>query len=77
MFVHAKKFQATNACTSCGKCAVICPLNNIHLKNGTPVLGKKLAPTAWPASTAVPTQAIEYGNHNKNPPPLHLDPKSI
>ena len=40
MFVHAKKFQATNACTSCGKCAVICPLNNIHLKNGTPVWGK-------------------------------------
>lgn len=52
MFVHAKKFQATNACTSCGKCAVICPLNNIHLKNGTPVWGKT-APTAWPASTAV------------------------
>ena len=27
MFVHAKKFYATDACISCGKCAAVCPLN--------------------------------------------------
>ena len=75
MFVHAKKFQATNACTSCGKCAVICPLNNIHLKNGTPVWGKNCT-HCMACINRCPTQAIEYGNHTKTLP-RYTCPKSI
>ena len=75
MFVHAKKFQATNACTSCGKCAVICPLNNIRLTNGTPVWGKNCT-HCMACINRCPTQAIEYGNHTKTLP-RYTCPKSI
>ena len=75
MFVHAKKFQATSACTSCGKCVVICPLNNIRLTNGTPVWGKNCT-HCMACINRCPTQAIEYGNHTKTLP-RYTCPKSI
>ena len=52
-FVKADAFRATNASIGCGKCAELCPLNNIRLENGKPVWGKT-APTAWPASAIAP-----------------------
>ena len=39
-FVKADAFRATDACTGCGRCVELCPLNNVHLKNGKPVWGK-------------------------------------
>jgi len=41
IFVHAKKFYATNECISYGKCAKVCLLNNIHIEDGKPVWEKK------------------------------------
>lgn len=41
MFVKAKKFYATDACISCGKCAVNCLTHNIELKAGKPVWDDK------------------------------------
>jgi Pyruvate/2-oxoacid:ferredoxin oxidoreductase delta subunit len=32
-----KKFSVTDACTSCGTCAKVCPAGNIELVNGKPV----------------------------------------
>ena len=49
MFVHAKKFTATEACVSCGQCVQECPLKNIKLEAGHPVTAR----IAWPASAAV------------------------
>ena len=67
MFVHAKKFRATGACISCGKCANICPLNNIRLKNGFPVWGRSCT-HCMACINRCPSQAIEYGKHTQNLP---------
>ena len=32
MFVKAKDFYANDKCTTCGKCAKVCQLNNIEIK---------------------------------------------
>ena len=72
MFVHAKKFQATSACTSCGKCVVICPLNNKR----NPGLGKKLHPLhGLHKPLSKPSHRIR--KTHPNPPPLHLPQKHI
>lgn len=67
MFVHTKKFYATDLCTSCGKCAGVCPLNNIHLKNGKPLWGKSCT-HCMACICRCPSEAIEYGKHSKGQP---------
>ncbi|MDS0525279.1 EFR1 family ferrodoxin [Clostridium sp. SHJSY1] len=36
LFVNSRKFYITDNCVSCGKCAKVCPVNNITLKAGVP-----------------------------------------
>lgn len=67
MFVHAKKFYAADACISCGKCANVCPLNNIHLEAGKPVWGKSCT-HCMACICRCPSEAIEYGKHSKGMP---------
>lgn len=56
----AKDFFVTDACVGCGKCAKLCPLNNITIKDGKPVWGDRC--THCMACIAnCPTEAIEYG----------------
>ncbi len=73
--VHAKKFYATDACISCGKCAKVCPLNNVHLENGKPVWGKDCT-HCMACICRCPREAIEYGKHSRGLPrytcPKHL-----
>ncbi|MDU1856241.1 MAG: EFR1 family ferrodoxin, partial [Clostridium baratii] len=38
-FVKSKGFYSTNKCISCGKCAKLCPLNNISIVEGRPQWG--------------------------------------
>lgn len=64
MYVHAKKFYATDACISCGKCVSVCPLNNIHLENKKPMWGKSCT-HCMACICRCPTEAIEYGEHSK------------
>lgn len=64
LFVHAKKFYATDACISCGKCAKVCPLENIRLKDGKPVWGKNCT-HCMACICRCPSEAIEYGEHSK------------
>ena len=64
MFVHAKKFYAGETCISCGKCANVCPLNNIRLENGRPVWGKNCT-HCMACICRCPSGAIEYGTHSK------------
>lgn len=34
--IRAKPFYSTEACTGCGRCVELCPLNNIHLAERHP-----------------------------------------
>lgn len=67
MFVHAKKFYATDACISCGKCVNVCPLSNIRLKNGKPLWGKNCT-HCMGCICRCPSGAVEYGKHSKGMP---------
>jgi ferredoxin len=58
--VKAKPFYANEKCTSCGKCAKVCPLNNIEIKNGKPVW-KNNCTHCMACISYCPTYAIEYG----------------
>lgn len=64
LFVHAKKFYATDACVSCGKCVAVCPLNNIRLENKKPEWGKNCT-HCMACICRCPSEAIEYGEHSK------------
>ncbi len=67
IFVHAKKFYATDACISCNKCSNICPLNNIHIENGKPVWGNTCT-HCMACICNCPKEAIEYGKHSQGLP---------
>lgn len=58
--VRDKKFYATDACISCGRCETICPIHNISLKNGQPVWNGKCT-HCMACITGCPAEAIEYG----------------
>lgn len=64
VFVHAKKFYATDACISCAKCVNVCPLNNIRLEKGKPVWGENCT-HCMACICRCPSEAIEYGEHSK------------
>ena len=51
LFVTAKGYHTTSACIGCGKCAALCPLNNIRMEGKQS--GAMNAPSAWPAYAAV------------------------
>lgn len=63
MFVHAKKFYATDDCIACGKCANVCPLNNVRIENGKPVWGEHCT-HCMACICRCPKEAIEYGKHS-------------
>lgn len=65
--IHAKKFYATDACISCGKCQKDCPLNNINMANGKPTWGKNCT-HCMACICGCPAEAIEYGSHSKGLP---------
>ncbi|MCW4028973.1 MAG: EFR1 family ferrodoxin [Candidatus Bathyarchaeota archaeon] len=60
-----KKFNATDACVSCGLCSQICPVQNIKLEDHRPVwqhhCERCLACIQW-----CPTEAIQYGTKTAN-----------
>lgn len=64
LIVHAKKFYATEACVSCGKCEAVCPLGNIRLENGRPVWGNRCT-HCMACICRCPKEAIEYGRHSR------------
>ncbi len=63
-YIGARKFYATDACISCGKCVKDCMLNNIRLSDGKPKWGKDCT-HCMACICGCPTEAIEYGKSTK------------
>ncbi len=63
-YVGAKRFYATDACISCGRCVENCMLNNITLQDGKPVWGKACT-HCMACICQCSVQAIEYGKNTK------------
>ncbi len=63
-YIGAKKFFATDACVSCGRCVENCMLNNISLQGGRPGWGKNCT-HCMACICKCPANAIEYGKHTK------------
>lgn len=59
-FVSADKFYATDKCVTCGKCAEVCLINNIVLKEGKPMWFTRCT-HCMACINGCPVQAIEYG----------------
>ncbi len=60
MYVKSSSFYANDKCVNCSKCAKVCPLNNIEIKNGKPVWDKNCT-HCMACISYCPTCAIEYG----------------
>ena len=60
VFVHAKKFYATDDCISCGKCVNVCPLNNVRIENGKPVWGDHCTPVSYTHLDVYKRQALVF-----------------
>ncbi|MBQ3077757.1 MAG: EFR1 family ferrodoxin [Clostridia bacterium] len=56
----ARDFYTTEACVGCGKCARLCPLNNITMKDKKPVWGDRCT-HCMACIGNCPTRGIEYG----------------
>lgn len=70
--VKAKPFYAGDACTGCGRCASLCPLNNITLAGGKPVWGSSCT-HCMACICYCPTEAIEYGRRSLGKPRYNLE----
>lgn len=62
--IKAKPFYVTEKCIGCGKCASLCPLNNITLKDDKPIWSNNCT-HCMSCICYCPKQAIEYGNNAK------------
>ena len=71
-FVKADAFTAGEACAGCGQCAARCPLNNVTLREGRPVWGKRCT-HCMACLCYCPAKTIEYGTKSRNKPRYHFE----
>lgn len=70
LFVRAKAFKATDSCIGCGKCAALCPLNNITMRDKKPVWGSNCT-HCTACINLCPKDAVEYGKKTRGKPRYH------
>lgn len=58
--IFPSKWQYSNSCISCGKCASACPIKNIEMKNGHPVWNSRCC-SCLGCYHICPVHAVEYG----------------
>lgn len=66
-FIKADSFTVNGDCVSCGKCAKVCPLNNITIQEGIPVWADTCT-HCMACINLCPKQAIEYGKWSVGKP---------
>ena len=57
-----KGFWVQNTCVACGKCARLCPLNVIEMRQGKPMWKEKQCAHCMSCIQNCPVEAIEYKN---------------
>ena len=67
LFVKSNAFYSKSSCISCGKCASVCPLNNITLQDGKPIWGNNCT-HCMSCISYCPKKAIEYGTKSIGKP---------
>ena len=72
LVVKDRAFAAGAACTGCGRCAQLCPTNNIVLRSGKPVWGGNCT-HCMACISYCPTEAIEYGKKSVGKPRYRLE----
>ena len=72
MFVKDTAFRTTDACTGCGQCVRLCPLNNIKITDSRPVWNGNCT-HCMACISYCPVEAIEYGKKSVGKPRYHCD----
>lgn len=72
LVVKDRAFAVGAACTGCGRCAQLCPTNNIVLRSGKPVWGGNCT-HCMACISYCPTEAIEYGKKSVGKPRYRLE----
>ena len=60
-----KKFFADENCVGCGKCAAVCPIVCIEMKNGKPYWNEKKCVHCTACINRCPVNALQYGKKTK------------
>ena len=62
--INDKKWHYTVKCIQCGKCASVCPVKNIKMKNGHPLWGTRCV-SCLGCFHICPVHAVEYGKETR------------
>lgn len=76
VFISAKGFRAEDTCIGCGKCATLCPLNNITIIDCKPIWSKNCT-HCMACICRCHLVAIEYKNKTKGKRRYFLDVANI
>lgn len=64
-------FHTTDKCIGCGKCAKVCPVNNIEIKDKKPVWKSPCA-HCMACICSCPVEAVEFGNITQDKVKYHI-----
>lgn len=70
-FIKDRKFRVLDSCIGCGKCARLCPVNDITLRDGRPQWHGRCI-HCMACIGACPVEAIEYGRASVGRPRYYL-----
>lgn len=70
--VSDRRFWVKDTCVGCGKCAVLCPMNDIRMEGGKPVWNGRCT-HCMACISACPARAIEYGKASAKRPRWYLE----
>lgn len=71
-----RKFSYSPTCVSCGRCATVCPVGNIHLRDGKPAWSDHCQ-ECLACLHACPAQSIEFGSRTEGRKRYHHPAVSV